>query len=84
MKTFAPCPPEIYAAIVLAECARLDLTADECFSFDAHIGYVPDYCTDSIGYHGPVVVILWPADPGAVTTYYLRDGAWTLCNHSSW
>ena len=77
MKNLLPCPPDVYAAIVAAECKRFnDMPAAECMSDHEHVGYVPNGF-----YRGPIVVIV---DPDAVTVYCLCEGVWTLCNETMW
>jgi hypothetical protein len=46
--------------------------------------YVENYSTDSPGYVGPVLVVLWPASPAAVSTYIKKDGQWKHCSSSAW
>lgn len=46
--------------------------------------YFPRYSTCSCGYGGPVVVILWEADPGALVSFTFSNGKWDFCNQSHW
>jgi len=88
--TPGPVPPEILAEIGKAEAIRLIMPEDECFDVE-FAAYFPDYCTSCVGYHGPLVVIVWGADPGAVSTFYRpwNDDhtarlPWQHCNSSAW
>jgi len=74
-----PIPPEILAAIEAAEMKRLNLNAEELCLCDAFGAYFPSYQTGSIGYHGPLAVIVWGSDPSDVNTFILRGDAWELC-----
>lgn len=76
------CPPEILKAILAAEASRME--CPELPDLNVCAAYFPDYCTDSPGYHGPLVVIVWPGDPGAVSTFIQRAGQWQHCNSSTW
>lgn len=78
-----PVPPDIWAEITAAERARLGIE-DDVGTDHACAAYFPDYCTDSPGYHGPLVVVVWPAGPDAMSTFKLRDGKWWHCNSSAW
>lgn len=46
--------------------------------------YIENYSTDSPGYVGPVFLVLWPASPGAMSSYIRKDGRWEHCNSSAW
>ncbi len=92
-KSFTACPPDVLAAVQEAECRRLckfgEADSEEVdpwwWAKNVVVGYVEDYSTDFPGYVGPVVILLWPADPGAVTIY-MQDGDknWVFCNQTSW
>lgn len=50
----------------------------------AYTFYIEKYSTDSPGYVGPVFLVLWPASPGAVSTFIQKNGVWEHCNSSAW
>jgi hypothetical protein len=83
MKSPHSIPEDILQEITAAECARLNLGPEDCMLFECG-AYFPDYCTGCVGYSGPLVVIVWDASPGAVSTYIKRDGRWQHCNSSTW
>jgi hypothetical protein len=45
---------------------------------DTHIVVFDNYITDSPGYAGKVIVVLWHADPSQVESYIYRDDKLTL------
>jgi len=57
-------PAEILEAIYKAEIERIGGPG----SID-YAAYFPNYSTDSPGYSGPLVVVVWAGDPGAVSTF---------------
>lgn len=71
MSTIQPCPPDIRARVLALDCARLGMSLEEHGDI-GWFGYIPDYCTDGPGWLGEVVVIIWPADPGACTIWGRR------------
>ena len=83
---FHAAPEDALRAIARCESERLALTFQEALEQiqSARSFYVDRYLTDSPGYVGPVCLILWPADPGAVSTYIRRHGRWDHCNSTSW
>lgn len=84
MKTPQMVPIEILHAIATAEAERLGMTLEECVGHMANAAYFPDYSTDSPGHVGPLVVVVWPISPGAVSTFIQKDGRWQHCNSSQW
>lgn len=83
-------PIDILNAIFDHERERLGLTLADlppiCTlrgSSYVHAAYFPHYSTSMPGYVGPVVIILWESDPGAVSTFILKDGAWIHCNSTA-
>lgn len=83
---FLPCPEDIKALIVAAECKRLAMDAAECCS-GGIFGYVPSMTSDCPGFSGEVVVIIWGGvGPEAVTTYARQHGSadWEFCNQTNW
>lgn len=76
-----PVPTLILAEILSVERERLGMTpAEGAFLFPALSAYWPDYCTDGPGYHGPLVVLVWPAEPGAMSSFIKKNGRWVHCN----
>lgn len=78
-----PCPLNILVAIMAEESLRLNIPPENLGVPD-YVAYFPEYGTDSPGYHGPLVVIVWPAEPGAMSSFILRQGRWQHCNSSDW
>lgn len=81
-------PPDVLDSIAVHESARLGFPISEMREqlASAHTFLVEDYATDSPGYVGPVVLVLWPVSPGAVSTF-VRDRTtrlWKHCNSSAW
>lgn len=72
-------PAEILAEIMEHEGKRLGLTGDENV-MPTLAAYWPDYCTDGPGYHGPLVVLVWPAGPDAMSSFIKKCGRWVHCN----
>ena len=79
-----PVPEAILAEILESEYERLGLATVDEQTLPAGSAYWPDYCTDSPGYHGPLVVLVWHSSPGAMSSFILQDGRWVHCNTSTW
>jgi len=75
-----PCPKEILEEIVRNENKRLDISD----IWPEYAAYFPNYSTDSQGYVGPLVVVVWQGDPGAMSTFIKSKSGWEHCNSSAW
>lgn len=84
IRTLEPVPPEVWAEICAADDARLKVEPGYTDSSAAVAGYCRDYAPDCPGYCGPIVLVVWRADPGAVAVFYAPDGKWTHLNSTSW
>lgn len=79
-----PIPEDIALAIAEHEAKRLGLEPSDNDPREHFAAYFPNFSTDSPGYVGPLVVVVWAADCGALSSYIMKDGAWTHCNSSAW
>jgi hypothetical protein len=84
LSQFEACPVGIVALIVAAECERLGMATECCMG--GIFGLIRGYVTDGPGFFGDVVVIQWPASPGAITVYQRAadSKAWVFCNQTDW
>jgi hypothetical protein len=79
-------PKNLLEDIATIDAERLGMEYGDIYDQlrSAHTFYIERYVTESPGYIGPVLLVLWPAGPGAVTTYIQKDGRWQDCNTCSW
>ena len=84
-KHFQKVPAEVKSAIMQVEVERLGLSLEE-LDCSASWGMVKGYMTDSPGWCGDVVIVLWPADPGAVSVYGRRAPLlkWEFLRQTTW
>jgi hypothetical protein len=77
---------EIIKAIAKYEADRLSLDYNDQYEtmMECPCWLVPQYSTDSPGYVGRVFVVLWPASPGALSSYIENATGWVHCNSTSW
>jgi hypothetical protein len=52
-------PPYVLDAIRRLEAKRLGVDLEDTGVDDAYGAFWPDFCTSNIGYHGPLVVLVW-------------------------
>ena len=91
---FEPCPQDIKDAVARAYAEHTGETYEEVDAHNPVVGLVRGYMTDGVGFGGDLVVIIWPADPGAVTIFgrdqMRRPGdpapadKWVFINQTNW
>lgn len=81
-----PVPPEILEAIAQSEAARInmDIEQERSLLAEAATAYFPDYVPSTMAYAGPVVVVVWPAGPEAVASFYCYQGRWQLAGQAAY
>lgn len=69
-----PCPPEIAAEVLAIETAYQKTSVASDLP-EPWLGYIANYATDSPGFHGELVYLIWPAEPACIDIYRRPAGS---------